>query len=108
MVYVALLRGINIGPHKRMKMEKLRASCAAIGFTNVRTYIQSGNLVFETHNVTSAALSKRMEECIVCNFGFSADVFVRTREEMGKIIRRNPFLKSPPNSLQKVHVVFLK
>ena len=47
-IYIALLRGINIGPHKRVKMEKLRASCEGLGFDKVQTFIQSGNVVLRT------------------------------------------------------------
>ena len=106
-VYIALLRGINIGPHKRMKMEKLRASCEALGFAGVRTYIQSGNLIFKAPKLSPAALSKKLGECIVKDFGFSAEVICRTREEMKRIINANPFTKEHGIDPSKLHVVFL-
>src|SRR5437660_9716906 len=94
-VYISMLRGINVGPHKRMKMEKLRASCEALRLKQVKTFIQSGNLIFEAEaeKVSPAALSKKIEARILSDFGFSADVISRTRDEMTKIIRRNPLLK---------------
>jgi uncharacterized protein (DUF1697 family) len=61
-VYISLLRGINVGGHKKVKMEALRASFEALGFEQVKTYIQSGNVVFKTGKVSPAALSKRIEE----------------------------------------------
>ena len=61
--YIAMLRGINIGPHKRMKMEKLRASCEALGFEEVKTYIQSGNVIFEC-NLSEDAVRARLEKTL--------------------------------------------
>ncbi len=92
-VYISMLRGINVGANKRMKMEKLKASCEALGFEEVKTYIQSGNLIFKAAKASPAALSKRIEECIVSNFGFSVAVISRSREEMNRIIQGNPLLK---------------
>ena len=106
-VYIAMLRGINIGPHKRMKMEKLRASCEGLGFAGVKTYIQSGNVIFRAAKISPAALSKKLGACIVKDFGFSAEVISRTREEMNEIINRNPFIKDRGIDLSKLHVVFL-
>ncbi len=105
-VYIALLRGVNVGPHKRMKMETLRASCEALGFTKVKTYIQSGNIVFQAARLSPAAVSTNIEECIVSGFGFSVDVISRTAEEMKAIVSDNPLLKEPGIDTTKLHVVF--
>ncbi len=107
MVYVALLRGINVGPHKRMKMDKLRACCEALGFKNVKTYIQSGNIVCQAGKLSSDAAAKRIEAQIVKDFGFSADVIARTGEELKQIVSGNPLLKEPGVDASKLHVVFL-
>jgi uncharacterized protein (DUF1697 family) len=106
-IYIAMLRGINIGPHKRIKMEKLRNSCEALGLKQVKTFIQSGNLIFEAEKVSPAALPKKIEARILNDFGFAADVISRTRDEMNKIIRRNPLLKEKGVDPSKLHVVFL-
>jgi uncharacterized protein (DUF1697 family) len=106
-IYIAMLRGINIGPHKRMKMEKLRASCEGLGFAKVKTYIQSGNAIFRALKLSPAALSKKLGECIVKDFGFSAEVISRSREEMKRIIDDNPFTKERGTDISKLHVVFL-
>jgi uncharacterized protein (DUF1697 family) len=105
--YIALLRGINIGPHKRIRMDKLRASCKALGYRNVKTYIQSGNVVFSAGKLSPSALSKKLGECIASDFGFSADVISRTREEIKRIIDANPFAKERGLDQSKLHVVFL-
>src|SRR5579864_4720419 len=106
-VYIALLRGINVGPHKRMKMEKLRASCEALGFQKVKTFIQSGNVVFQAGKLSSASASKKIEERILADFGFSVDVISRSQDEMDRIIRANPLLKERGIDTSKLHVAFL-
>lgn len=105
--YVVLLRGINIGPHKRMKMEKLRATCESLGFKNVKTYIQSGNVVCQSGKLSSAAAAKKIEAQIVKDFGFSADVIARTGDEMKHVVMGNPLLKETGVDDSKLHVVFL-
>jgi uncharacterized protein (DUF1697 family) len=105
--YIAMLRGINVGPHKRMKMEKLRASCESLGFERVKTYIQSGNIVFRAAKMSDAAMTKKLGDRITRDFGFSADVITRTGEEMGRIIKSNPLLKEKGVDESKLHVVFL-
>ncbi len=102
-----MLRGINVGPHKRMKMDKLRTSCEGLGFQQVKTYIQSGNLVFQAAKLSPAGLSKKVEERIVNDFGFPVDVISRSREEMNQIIQGNPLLKEAGIDLTKLHVAFL-
>jgi uncharacterized protein (DUF1697 family) len=80
MIYVSMLRGINVGGHKRIKMDQLRASFQALGFEQVKTYIQSGNVVFKTGKLSPAGLSKRIEERILKDFGFPVSVISRTSD----------------------------
>ncbi|MFZ0959219.1 MAG: DUF1697 domain-containing protein, partial [Candidatus Sulfotelmatobacter sp.] len=91
--YVAMLRGINLGPHKRVKMEALRKSFESAGLRNVQTYIQSGNVVFKAGKTSSATLRKKIEEQITGDLGFSSLTILRSQEELGKVIKANPFLK---------------
>ena len=106
-IYISLLRGINVGANKRMKMEKLRGSCEALGFGEIATYIQSGNLIFKAAKLSADAVSKKIEKQIECDFGFHADVITRTAEDLKKIIASNPLLKQPGTEESKLHVVFL-
>jgi uncharacterized protein (DUF1697 family) len=106
-VYVSLLRGINIGRNKRVKMDRLQKSFQAMGFERVKTYIQSGNVVFSGRKVSTAALSRKIEAKILQDFGFSVSVISRTQDEMEKTIRGNPFLKKSGIDPEKLHVVFL-
>jgi uncharacterized protein (DUF1697 family) len=106
-IYIAMLRGINVGGHKRIKMDKLRASFETLGFEQVKTYIQSGNVVFKTKKLSPATLSKRIEEKIESDFGFSASVITRSSDELARTIERNPFLKEREIDREKLHVMFL-
>jgi len=106
-VYVSMLRGINVGPHKRMKMEKLRLSFEALGFEQVKTFIQSGNVVFRAKKISTSALSKKIEKQIADDFGFPVSVITRSAEELGAAIENNPFLKRPAIDHEKLHVMFL-
>jgi uncharacterized protein (DUF1697 family) len=99
-----MLRGINVGGKKIVKMEKLRASFEALGFGPVRTYVNSGNVIFETSTIPSTILSKRIEEKISRGFGFPIKVIVKTSEELNRIIRNNPFLKQKGIDRSKLHV----
>jgi uncharacterized protein (DUF1697 family) len=105
--YVAMLRGINLGPHKRVKMEALRKSFESIGLKNVQTYIQSGNVIFKAGKISNAALRKKIEKQISDDFGFSSLTILRSQEELGNVIKANPFLKQPGTSLEGLHVIFL-
>jgi uncharacterized protein (DUF1697 family) len=106
-VYVFMLRGINVGPHKRMKMDALRQSFEDLGFEQVKTYIQSGNVVFKAANASPSKLSKMIEEKIRSDFGFSVPVILRTADELAAAIAGNPFLKEPGIDTEKLHVMFL-
>ena len=106
-IYIAMLRGINVGGNKRVKMDLLRASFEALGFEQVKTYIQSGNVVFKSRKTATSALSKKIEERIISDFGFPASVISRSSEELGKMIESNPFLKERGIDPEKLHVMFL-
>ncbi len=106
-IYISMLRGINVGGHKRIKMDQLRRSFEALGFEQVKTYIQSGNVVFTTGKTSPAALSKKIEERILKDFGFPASVISRNADEMSKMIAENPFLQQRGIDPAKLHVMFL-
>jgi uncharacterized protein (DUF1697 family) len=106
-IYISMLRGINVGGHKRIKMDDLRKSFEALGFEQVQTYIQSGNVVFKTGKLSTSALSQRIEKQILRDFTFSASVISRTDDEVDKAISNNPFLSARGIDPQKLHVTFL-
>ncbi len=106
-VYIALLRGINIGPHKRMKMEKLRASCEGVKLSDVKNYVQSGNVVFRAAKCGPTSLSRKLENMVVQQFGFTSRVVVRTDGEIAQVIKNNPFQPATKFEDNRLCVAFL-
>ena len=102
-----MLRGINVGGHNRIKMDQLRTSLEALGFEQVKTYIQSGNVVLKSATISPAALSRKIEKQIVGQFGFAVSVISRTADEINKTIANNPFLNDSSINPEKLHVAFL-
>jgi uncharacterized protein (DUF1697 family) len=107
LTYIALLRGINVGGHKLIKMDQLRKSFEALGWDDVRTYVQSGNVVFHAPKQPPERLSKKAEEKILRDFGFSVPVVIRSSVEIGKTIQANPFLKEKGIEVSRLAVAFL-
>jgi uncharacterized protein (DUF1697 family) len=105
--YISMLRGINLLGHKRVEMGRLRVMFEGMGFEQVRTYINSGNVVFKTGRSAPAALSRRIEEQMVAEFGFTASVITRTAAELGRAIEGNPFVKESRSDPSKVFIAFL-
>ena len=106
-IYIAMLRGINVSGQKIIKMEKLRASFETLGFNSVRTYVQSGNVIFQASKTSSDILSKSIEGKILGDFGFSVTLVLRSSDEMEKIVNDNQFLKDRGIDHSKLHVTFL-
>lgn len=86
MTYVALLRGVNVGGTGAVEMKALKAVFEAAGMESVRTYINSGNVVFSTGTSDRAALTGRLESAIAARFGFPVDVLVRDADEVRSIV----------------------
>ncbi|MDQ3750797.1 MAG: DUF1697 domain-containing protein [Acidobacteriota bacterium] len=106
MKYVAFLRGINVGGKNKVKMETLREVFAALGFANVKTYINSGNVIFETSETDDNALAAEIEQAIQAEFSLNIKVMVRTISEIKGIIKNNPFDGQFTND-KDLHVLFL-
>ena len=104
--YVAFLRGINVGGHNKIKMETLREMFTALGFENVKTYINSGNVIFETVEISGDKLIVKIEKRIQIEFSLDIKVMVRTMTEIEDIIKNNPFDGQFEND-KDLHVLFL-
>lgn len=89
--YIALLRGINVGGHKKVPMVELRELLTNSGLENVQTYIQSGNVVFESLEGDTKDLESKIRKVILDCFGFDVFVLVRTRKQLKKIFDNCPF-----------------
>ncbi|MDQ7978895.1 DUF1697 domain-containing protein [Paraburkholderia sp. SARCC-3016] len=94
--YVALLRAVNVGGTGKLAMSELRAMCESLGFTGVRTYIASGNVVFESR-LGETAVKARLEHCLEIYAGKPVGVVVRTGAEMAAVLAANPFRTAPSN-----------
>ena len=107
MTYITILRGINLGSHNVIKMEALRKVFAAAGFGNVRTYIQSGNVVFEAEATNTSELAAQVSTIILNEFGFQVPVLVLTQSEWAQIVAENPFLPEFAEDTKSLHITFL-
>jgi uncharacterized protein (DUF1697 family) len=105
--FIAILRGINVSGHKMMKMADLTAMFNGLGFKNTKTYIQSGNVVFQSKETAPAQLQKTIQKKIAETFGFDVPVMVIPSSEIETILKNNPFLKKNPIDVTKLHVTFL-
>lgn len=104
--FVALLRGINLGAKRRIAMPALRQSLLELGFSEVATYIQSGNLVFSTDPASREELATAISERIRSDFGLDVPVILRSGDEMQHIYTSNPYLPAEDDS-KRLHVTFL-
>jgi uncharacterized protein (DUF1697 family) len=102
---VALLRGINVGGNNMLPMKELAKMFADAACTDVRTYIQSGNVIFNKPG-SAAGIADRIAASIEKRFGFRVPVILRTAEELRKTIRDNPFLAAGVDA-KALHVYFL-
>jgi uncharacterized protein (DUF1697 family) len=105
---IAMLRGVNVGPHNRISMEALRALYGSLGLQNVQTYVQSGNVVFASNERNLSALAKRIDDGFEKTFGFRAAMILRTAGEMRAVIAKNPFAARKDVQPNKLLVTFLK
>jgi len=103
--YVALLRGVNVGGKKKIAMAELRSLFSSLGFEDVVTYIQSGNVVFRGTDGDADEISARIEREIARVFGMDPAVLLRTPAELEKIVERNPYRTH--NDPSELHLVFL-
>ncbi len=102
-IYIALLRGINVGGNTIFPMAELKAICESAGFKNVRTYIQSGNVLFESE-LTEAQQVKVLEDAIQTSKQRYIPVMIRSSTAMEEVLMRNPFPEAVP---AQVGVLFL-
>jgi len=107
MRYIALLRGINVSGQKKIKMVDLKNLFEAIGFKNVKTYIQSGNVIFDYKHSDIEKLANEIEKKISETFGFFVNTIIRTYEELRNIINNNPFVKELNVELDNLYVTFM-
>ena len=104
--FISILRGINVSGHNIIKMDELKKLIISLGFENVRTYIQSGNIVYQTKTTDPKELNLMIKKAIQKNFGFEIPVHTLTIETLENIIQKNPFVKQSIDAAF-LHVTFL-
>jgi uncharacterized protein (DUF1697 family) len=106
-VLISMLRGVNVGPHNRIKMDELRAVYESLKFETPRSYVQSGNVIFRTKEKNRSQLAQKIRSAIERKFKCSPEVILRTAEEMRKAIAATPFADRPSLEPGKILVSFL-
>jgi uncharacterized protein (DUF1697 family) len=106
-VLISMLRGVNVGPHNRIKMDALRAVYESLKFEDPRTYVQSGNVIFRTKEKNTSQLAAKIQTAIEKKFKCSPEVILRTAEELRKAIAATPFADRPNLEPGKILVTFL-
>lgn len=105
--YISILRGINVSGHKIIKMEALRTSYENMGFSNVKTYVQSGNVIFSYEDIEIHKLEEQIFQQIKKDFGFDVPIIVLSVEKLEEIIKSNPLRKDKSKEESFMHVTFL-
>ena len=102
--YIAFLRAVNVSGHNLIKMADLKRMFESVGLENVQTFIQSGNVVFESSEKDTASLEKRIESQLEKASGYKIRLFVRTMRELQSIVSKSPF---EPKADETAYVAFL-
>ena len=102
--YIALLRGINVSGHKKILMAALRVLFEKLGFENVRTYIQSGNVIFQTKEENLSNIEDRIKDQILKQYDFEVPILIKTRKELQSIVNNCPFAQE---KMEKSHFTLL-
>lgn len=106
--HIALLRGINVTGHNKIKMAELKSLFIDLGFKNVTTYIQSGNIIFETNKLDTNSIEQQITLSVKKHFNYTINVLVITVNHLKTIFNSNPFLKRENIDITKLHVTLLK
>jgi len=106
-VFVSMLRGVNLAGHRKIDMRELRALYESLGFRDVQTYINSGNVIFRAAARDLAKLAKRIEDAIERSHGFRSDVILRTAADLREVIAQNPFGSRKDIEPNKLAITFL-
>ena len=105
--HLALLRGINVSGQKLIKMEELRRDLEGVGFSNVRTYIQSGNVFVTTDEADGNLVANQIRVTILNSFGHDVPVLIIGKEDLKACLERNRFLDEEGVDLKKLYVSFI-
>ena len=105
--YISLLRGINVSGQKRLLMSELKALYETLGFQQVITYVQSGNVIFDSPDADRLEISAKIGNGIQQTFGYRVPIHIRDRIDFQRIIQGNPFIHRQGINLERLYVTFL-
>lgn len=105
--YIAILRGINVSGNRTIKMDALRQMFSDMGFAGVKSYIQSGNVIFQSDNCDDIALEERISAQILNRFGFEVPAIIISYDELKVIVDSNPYLLDKSKDANHLHITFL-
>lgn len=105
--YISILRGINVSGQKMIKMPELVKMYESLNFKKVKTYIQSGNVIFQDKKTNCQDLEKKISKQISTDFHFEVPVLVKMKKELINVLENNPFVNNRKEDITKLHVTFL-
>lgn len=105
--YLALLRGINVSGHNMIKMDALKTTLESIGFTNVVTYIQSGNVFIDSDEESAAKVGFIIKQQIFKTFGHDVAIVMVSKSDLEACFKNNPYLKEKEVDFKKLYVAFV-
>ncbi len=108
MTYIALLRAVNVGGHNLLNMDRLRAVVTRLGFTDVQSILQSGNVVFHGENLSTLQIGTMLEDALRTQAGLQTDLFVYTPSQWNALVEGNPFPAEAKQDPAHMVVMFLK
>lgn len=106
---IAILRGINVGGKRKILMKDLRELFTNLGYSNLKTYIQSGNVIFQTDkNEADIMIANKIEKAITDKYGFSVPVIIINPHTLAQLAANNPFITDGETPINHLHLTFLK
>lgn len=106
--YLAILRGINVGGKRKLLMADLKLICEEIGWTDLQTYIQSGNVLFNSKKeIDTIAEAKKLEKKIKSQYNYDVPVIIISIKALEVAAKKNPFIKSKDFDIKQMHLTFL-
>jgi uncharacterized protein (DUF1697 family) len=105
--FISMLRGINVSGQKKIRMVELRDLYASLNLVDVETYVQSGNVVFDSTESDASKLAELIEARIEKTYGYAVPVFIRDGNDFQRIVVSNPFLNERNEDPAKLYVTFL-